>query len=148
MKHYIILLLALFGTSSLFAQDTTKTSKTKSKEIQEYDTILVPKSKSRITFRNKKKVYRPTRLGSSSPLYDTYQRNDKGAGAVTTNPNKAAGQAAPVVTIPEPGLDSSVISPADSLRNVKNHDTNKVDERQNSKQNKKRSNKGRKSNNS
>jgi hypothetical protein len=33
-------------------------------------------------------IYRDTRLGSSSPLYDTYKKNDNGAGAVTTNPNK------------------------------------------------------------
>lgn len=36
-------------------------------------------------------VYRDTRLGSSSPLYDTYKKNDNGAGAVTTNPNKSMG---------------------------------------------------------
>ncbi len=34
------------------------------------------------------KIYRDTRLGSSSPLYNTYQKNDYGAGAVTTNPHK------------------------------------------------------------
>jgi len=33
-------------------------------------------------------VYRDTRLGSSSPSYNTYEKNDDGAGAVTTNPNK------------------------------------------------------------
>jgi hypothetical protein len=33
-------------------------------------------------------MYRDTRLGSSSPLYNTYQKNDYGAGAITTNPNK------------------------------------------------------------
>lgn len=33
-------------------------------------------------------LYRDTRLGSSSPLYNTYQKNDNGAGAITTNPNK------------------------------------------------------------
>lgn len=33
-------------------------------------------------------IYRDTRLGSSSPLYDTYKKNDNGAGSVTTNPNK------------------------------------------------------------
>jgi len=33
-------------------------------------------------------IYRDTRLGSSSPLYNTYQKNDNGAGAITTNPNK------------------------------------------------------------
>lgn len=35
------------------------------------------------------RLYRPTRLGSSSPKYDTYKKNDYGAGAVTTNPHKS-----------------------------------------------------------
>lgn len=30
--------------------------------------------------------YRDTRLGSSSPLYDTYEKNSNGAGSVTSNP--------------------------------------------------------------
>lgn len=33
-------------------------------------------------------IYRDTRLGSSSPMYDTYKKNNNGAGSVTTNPNK------------------------------------------------------------
>ena len=33
-------------------------------------------------------IYLDTRLGSSSPLYNTYEKNDNGAGAITTNPNK------------------------------------------------------------
>ena len=33
-------------------------------------------------------MYRDTRLGSSSKMYDTYKKNDYGAGAITTNPNK------------------------------------------------------------
>lgn len=37
---------------------------------------------------NTNSIYRDTRLGSSSPLYNTYKKNDNGAGAVTTNPNK------------------------------------------------------------
>lgn len=32
------------------------------------------------------KLYRPTRLGSSSPLYNTYEKNAYGAGYVTTHP--------------------------------------------------------------
>lgn len=36
-------------------------------------------------------VYRDTRLGSSAPQYDTYKKNDYGAGAITTNPNKSGG---------------------------------------------------------
>jgi hypothetical protein len=35
-----------------------------------------------------KHMYRDTRLGSSSPAYDTYEKNDYGAGAITNNPNK------------------------------------------------------------
>lgn len=31
-------------------------------------------------------IYRPTRLGSSTPQYDTYDKNKKGAGSVTTSP--------------------------------------------------------------
>lgn len=37
---------------------------------------------------NTSKIYRDTRLGGSSPLYNTYKKNDKGAGAITTNPHK------------------------------------------------------------
>ncbi len=37
---------------------------------------------------NTNTIYRDTRLGSSSPLYNTYKKNDNGAGSVTTNPNK------------------------------------------------------------
>lgn len=36
-------------------------------------------------------IYRDTRLGSSSPLYNTYKKNNFGAGAITTNPNKSDG---------------------------------------------------------
>lgn len=38
-------------------------------------------------------IYRDTRLGSSSPLYNTYKKNDFGAGAVTNNPNKGSSAA-------------------------------------------------------
>ena len=34
----------------------------------------------------KKTIYRDTRLGSSSRLYDTYEKNNNGAGSVTTSP--------------------------------------------------------------
>lgn len=40
---------------------------------------------------SKPHIYRDTRLGSSSPLYNTYQKNDYGAGAITNDPNKANG---------------------------------------------------------
>lgn len=40
------------------------------------------------TESEKTKIYRDTRLGSSSSPYNTYQKNDDGAGAITTNPHK------------------------------------------------------------
>lgn len=35
-----------------------------------------------------KAIYMDTRLGSSSPLYDTYETNNNGAGSVTTMPKR------------------------------------------------------------
>lgn len=34
----------------------------------------------------KKEIYRDTRLGSSTQQYDTYEKNEYGAGSVTTSP--------------------------------------------------------------
>jgi len=53
-------------------------------------------------------VYRDTRLGSSSPQYNTYKKNDYGAGAVTTNPNKNGGGA---------NMDMSNAAPAPTTTN-------------------------------
>ncbi|MEO8412954.1 MAG: hypothetical protein ABI472_04815 [Ginsengibacter sp.] len=36
----------------------------------------------------KQPMYRDTRLGGSSQMYNSYKKNDYGAGAITTNPNK------------------------------------------------------------
>ncbi len=58
-------------------------------------------------------MYRDTRLGSSSPLYNTYIKNKYGAGAVTTNPNKW-GSGAPVF-IPEPKPESDTLGNAHAL---------------------------------
>lgn len=55
------------------------------------------KRKIKSTKPNKKKIYRDTRLGSSSPMYNTYKKNDNGAGAVTTNPNKGGGSSSPII---------------------------------------------------
>lgn len=54
------------------------------------------------TSPKKKKIYRDTRLGSSSPMYNTYKKNDKGAGAITTNPNKGGGSPQPVIVEKNP----------------------------------------------
>ena len=39
----------------------------------------------------KTSIYGTTRLGSSSPRYNTYKKNDYGAGAITTDPHKMQG---------------------------------------------------------
>lgn len=59
-------------------------------------------------------IYRDTRLGSSSPLYNSYIKNHYGAGAITTNPNKWGSGA------PEPA-PQSYYTPVDSSQ-VKHQD--------------------------
>jgi hypothetical protein len=39
----------------------------------------------------KTSLYGTSRLGSSSPRYNTYKKNDYGAGAITTDPHKVQG---------------------------------------------------------
>ena len=46
------------------------------------------RNKNGSSYYSKHHIYRDSRLGSSSPLYNTYKKNDYGAGAVTTNPKK------------------------------------------------------------
>ena len=93
MKTKIFLgAFAIFIATAAFSQDSTYN--TVHSKITFKDK---PQKKSgNITFdkkTNRKKkdttiMYRDTRLGSSSPQYNTYKKNKFGAGAVTTNPNK------------------------------------------------------------
>jgi|SRR6185312_7113835 len=64
----------------------------------------------------KNPIYRDTRLGSSSPLYNTYQKNDYGAGAITTNPNKNGGGS----FTPPSQQESGTSQPVDSVQNDRN----------------------------
>lgn len=70
----------------------------------------------RIDSNQNNHVYRDTRLGSSSPLYDTYEKNAYGAGAITTNPHKSGGG---VFTAPTPMYQT----PADTSVNVNVYDS-------------------------
>ena len=72
------------------AQDSTMNKNTTAR--QPHNSIYFSR-----TSPKKKRIYRDTRLGSSSPMYNTYLKNDKGAGAVTTNPNKGGGGSSPVI---------------------------------------------------
>ncbi len=82
-----------------FSQDSSVASPSKNKVIFKNEprvhSTIIPAQK---TSTKKPHIYRDTRLGSSSPKYNTYKKNDYGAGAVTTNPNK--GGNAPAISSP------------------------------------------------
>ena len=138
MKNlFILLLFTIFSTAAYSQSETIKdstqtdtiprTDSIKYKVLQKVnvnkfniDSTYNGKSDNKIRFKNKKrKLYRPTRLGSSSPLYDTYKENDFGAGAVTTNPNKSGKSS---VTNPQIiVVDSVKTKPTDSLPSKKNN---------------------------
>ena len=93
MKNKIItsLIFCICFSLRVFSQDTTHTTS------YDKDTLtLVHQGNTKVTFTNNtdtdkdntKPVYRDTRLGSSSKMYNTYKKNDYGAGAITTNPKK------------------------------------------------------------
>lgn len=85
LKIFSNFVALIFIGSSAFAQDT---SSNQSLNDQTYQISTPIKN---YTMPQKNHVYRDTRLGSSSPYYNTYQKNANGAGAVTTNPHKSGG---------------------------------------------------------
>ena len=125
IKTAFILSAAILSSTIAFGQDTTENQK-----LSQNKNIQVPSSNSQVNpienhtyynnnnsayknipqFDNSIHAYRDTRLGSSSSLYNTYQKNDYGAGSVTNNPNKGSGGGAPVATdiTNPPTTDSSI----------------------------------------
>ena len=89
--------LFILISTPAFAQDTSDTSMTQRQPVTiEARPSTIRSDKNMILARpmkreKKESPYRPTRLGSSSAPYNTYEKNKNGAGAITTNPNKAAG---------------------------------------------------------
>jgi hypothetical protein len=90
MKKFITILLSgVFISLKSFCQDTTHLSKKKVAHKNSHNTnqVLVSRTQNKkITMPAKKPMYRDTRLGSSSKKYNTYKKNDNGAGAITTSP--------------------------------------------------------------
>ncbi|MEO9100661.1 MAG: hypothetical protein ABI267_10090 [Ginsengibacter sp.] len=68
---------------SAIGQDTSQNQK-----LSENQTYHVTTSHSNYKNSPQHHIYRDTRLGGSSRLYNTYKKNDYGAGAITTNPHK------------------------------------------------------------
>jgi len=93
-------IIGICFSNPVFCQDTSQNQKLS----QEHTYDVSPRSNN-FSQPSKPHIYRDTRLGSSSPLYNTYKKNDYGAGAITTNPNKGSSGMATY-----PGF------PADSLR--------------------------------
>ena len=86
MKFKIITLffITAFSTSCAFCQDTSQNQK-----LSEEHTYPINSNNSYYKTPAKQPIYRDTRLGGSSPYYNTYKKNDYGAGAITTNPHKS-----------------------------------------------------------
>ncbi len=91
MKSLIILaaLIFLFSTSG-FSQDSAKYKMLQKVNVHKNITDSL-KGDHELHLQSSPHIYRDTRMGSSSPLYNSYKKNDYGAGAITTNPNKSAG---------------------------------------------------------
>ena len=109
MKPIIILLLSYFlisnsgyaqsSSTSAYSTGTALTDSSQNSVLQKmggsnYHTHVISSDtfdkpdKKNIENDQQSTIYMDTRLGSSSKMYDTYEKNDYGAGAITTNPNK------------------------------------------------------------
>ena len=111
MKSIYILAVLLFLFSNTgFAQDSTKFKVLQKVNVKKKNSDP-PKKNYTIQMNKQPQVmYRDTRLGSSSPLYNSYKKNDNGAGSITTNPNKSD---APSFIYSSPVIQS------DSLKQIK-----------------------------
>lgn len=91
MKNKIITLLGLFISLCQhgYSQDTLRTASSIKSKVTTGKSVQHHKKNTTVSARKtaaKKPLYRDTRLGGSSKKYNTYKKNDNGAGAITTNP--------------------------------------------------------------
>ena len=112
-KTIAIFISGFFISNCVFSQDTSQNQKlSQDRTYEPAQSAPLPNEYS----TPQPHIYRDTRLGSSSPLYNTYKKNDYGAGAITTNPNKSGGGSF------TPSSETiSAPSQPDSLQN--NHDS-------------------------
>jgi hypothetical protein len=101
IKTGLTLIIAIFISDCVFSQDTSSNQK-----LSENETYHIAPANNQIS-QTQNENYRDSRLGSSSPMYNTYQKNNNGAGAITTNPNKGSGS----TFTPNFNLDSAQKSP-------------------------------------
>lgn len=87
LKILITSIWCMFLTVNGFSQDSTKMHAVNENKMR----VKHVRKNAHTKTTNKKdtsKIYRDTRLGSSEPQYNTYKKNHRGAGAVTTSPKK------------------------------------------------------------
>ena len=119
-SKYLFTFALLLFTYAAFSQDTTfmdrlsdsaKYQYLQKVNINKSPAIRQEDSQVRLQYSTPKTRYRPTRLGNSSPMYNTYKKNKYGAGAITTNPNKSSGS--PVFRDQLPSTEK-IIAPRDT----------------------------------
>jgi hypothetical protein len=86
IKTGLTLIIAIFISDSVFSQDTSSNQK-----LSENETYHIAPTNNNQILQAENQIHRDSRLGSSSQMYNTYQKNNNGAGAITTNPNKGSG---------------------------------------------------------
>jgi PBP1b-binding outer membrane lipoprotein LpoB len=111
-KTIAIFISGFFISNCVFSQDTSQNQKQMQDRTYQPQATPLPNEYS----TPQPHIYRDTRLGSSSPLYNTYKKNDYGAGAVTTNPNKTGGAS----FTPAQQQESGTSQPLDSVQNHPN----------------------------
>lgn len=101
-----VIAFTFLAVSPAFSQDTSQNQKLTeehNQKLTEEHTYPIRPTKRKYGISGTPHIYRDTRLGGSSPYFNTYQKNDYGAGAITTDPNKGMG----VTKYPQDQLDSS-----------------------------------------
>jgi len=125
IKTFGSLIIPLFISNTVFSQDTSANQRLSQDQTYQVAAPTNPNNMTGVTngdstTNTTNHFYRPTRLGSSSPLYNTYQKNDYGAGAVTTNPNKSGGG----TYTPPPTLSSTPVDT--NYNNLNVYDTTDI----------------------
>lgn len=104
-KMVALFLIAAFINSQAYCQEVPD-----SKKLRDEHTYSLPTTQISSAQIASPRVYRDTRLGGSSPLYNTYKKNDYGAGAITTNPSKNDGTGSYFYRTPDSSNLTSQIS--------------------------------------
>ena len=100
---FVLLLPGILISCVAFSQDSTFSYQYKNKIVPKNEQQVYPAitSGSKANTDASHPIYYDTRLGSSSPLYNSYQKNDYGAGAVTNDYNKGQSAGIREVSVPQ-----------------------------------------------